>query len=269
MRTYGSGVRETRTLSALVIEAIGVVRQDLSEYGFIGLVGAFMAGFTALVLRMIGGSVPVALILPVIGLCAIGTMAASAAAVRRVEDNLDPDAARAFIDALVRAPFLLVPFAPALVLSGLALFLAAEFAENITRWGASALVVALLVLALMNAFQRSMFVPALFSRGISAREAASNARAIHRSAGAAIAMCWAIALLPAGIIALGGLMAGFGTFSTALSAFVFVGSMPFGAAMMSLLYAAAMRSGVATASAPAPMRRGASPVAERLGRHVR
>lgn len=269
MRTYGSGVRETRTLSALVIEAIGVLRQDLSEYGFIGLVGAFTAGFTALLLRMIGGSVPVGLILPVIGVCAIGTMAASAAAVRRVEDNLDPDAARSFIDALVRSPFLLIPFTPALVLSGLALFLAAEFSDNIGRWGSTGLVVALLALALMNAFQRSTFVPALFGRGVSAREAASNARAIQRSAGAAIAMCWGIALFPAGLIALGGLLAGFGTFSTALTAFVFVGSMPFGAAMMTLLYSAAMRSGVASAAAPMPVRRGASPVAERLGRHVR
>jgi hypothetical protein len=53
--------------------------------------------------------------------------------VRRVEDNLEPEAAKAYLDVLVRAPFLAVPFAPALLLSGLAVFLAVRFDGTIGR----------------------------------------------------------------------------------------------------------------------------------------
>ncbi|HEY8173364.1 MAG TPA: hypothetical protein VIH21_09755 [Dehalococcoidia bacterium] len=271
-RTYGTGGGETRTLSGIILEAVGVLRQDLGEYGFIGLLGAVAAGVSAMVLRMLGGTIPLSLILPVVGVCALTTYAASACAVRRLEDSLQPDAARAFLEVLIRAPFLLIPFAPAFVLSGLGTFLAVQFSDNVGRWGATGILVALLVLAAMNAFQRSVFVPALFSRGTSVREAATFSRALQRSASAAIAMCWVVALLPAGIFALGGLAAGFGSFSTAVTAFVFVASMPFAAGVMSLLYAEAANSGsFMTAAQPsAPVRGGGRPskAAERLGRHM-
>ena len=67
-----------------------------------------------------------ALIAPCVGIWALATFAAaSRSAVLRVdEDNLHPDAARAFVETLLRAPFLLVPFAPAIVLSGLGVYIA-------------------------------------------------------------------------------------------------------------------------------------------------
>jgi hypothetical protein len=114
------------------------------------------------------------------------------------------------------------------------------------------------VLALMNAFQRSIFVPALFVRGTSVREAATHARAVQQAASPAIALSWAVVLLPAAILALAGILAGFGKFSTAITTFAFVGSMPLAAAVMSLLYAEAAPA-VVYGPAPAMAARGRLP----------
>ena len=86
----------TRSMPDLIEETIAILRQDASEYAFIGLVGAFAACMAVLVPGIIGGPIAIALIAPVLVVITSITLATSAAALGVGANQLQPDAGRAF-----------------------------------------------------------------------------------------------------------------------------------------------------------------------------
>jgi len=270
MRTNGAAARPSRTLAAVFEDAATVLRQDLSEYGYIGLCGAFGAAILATILRYIDTPVSNTLIVPVLAVLAIGTLATCAAALERTQDGLQPDSGQSASEALVRAPWLLARIVPPVLAMGAAVYLASAFGDELGTWVTLALGFALLVAAVQVSLTVPMFVAALFARDGAPREAAAQTVAIMASSRSFVVAALAIALAPAELAALIGLLARFGTMTTALFAFAFVVSMPLVASMMSLIHA-----GIAPwiGATPQPARKHpatqASSVATRLDRHVR
>jgi len=269
MRTYPDEARRPHTIVDIVAGALALLHQDIAEYGFAGLIGAIGAAFLALILSTAGGLAGQALIAPAVFIIALVTYANTCAAIRRVQDNLEPDAIRAFSAVLARLPVLIRPLALPIALSG-----ASVFGGVIAAKWASASVVTLAViiafaLAGLSSFQRSLYVPALFARNATVPDARSRGGDAMRSAGALVCACFAVALAPAALMALVALSTGFGALSTAATAFVLVASMPLAAAIASLIY-----EGVAPpiSSASHGMNRPVASgdrTAERLRRHVR
>lgn len=279
--------RDERSLLSIFAEALGLVRQDFSEYGFAALIGATAAAIVALALKAIGGPVATAAVLPAVLFFALWTLATGTAAVRRVLENLEPDSVRSFESALVRAPFIVLPFLLPLataLLAGAALLLADEWTGSFL---AGVIALALLALAGYQALPRSLYLPALFARGSSARGSLAVSENVVRSAPVAVLLGWTFMLMPASLIATAAAGAGFGVVSTAFASFAFVFSMPACASLMTLLYEYAgltedqLGAQRQPAQRPAqggivqrgvrqqpPSPRGDS-VAERLNRHIR
>ncbi len=274
MRTYTHEARRPRTIGDIIVHALALLHQDLAEYGFTGLIGAISAAFAALILSTAGDFVGKALIAPAVFIVALLTYANACAAIRRVQDNLEPDAIRAFFAVLARVPALILPLMLPITLSGasvLAGVIAAEWAPlNVVT---PAVIIAFAVAGLAS-FQRSLYVPALFARNASVADARSMGGGALRSANALAGACFVIALAPAALMALVALSTGFGPLSTAAAAFVLVGCMPLAAAVASLIYEGVTPQ-IEQADAPASgmgLRRRAvnsSPTADRLTRHIR
>ena len=100
----------SRSLSETIEESITILRQDASEYAFIGLVGSFAACMAVLVPGIIGGPIAVALIAPLLLFVAVLTLATSAAALGVGSSQLQPDASRAFAAAGLRIVAILRPW---------------------------------------------------------------------------------------------------------------------------------------------------------------
>lgn len=269
MRTNEATARPSRTLAAVFEDAATVLRQDLSEYGYVGLCGAFGAAILATILRYIDTPVSNTLIVPVLAIIAIGTLATCAAALERTQDGLQPDSGQSASEALVRAPWLLARIVPPVLAMGAAVYMASAFGDEMGTWVTLAVGLALAVAAVQVALPIPMFVAALFARDASPRDASAHTVAIMASSRSFVVAATVIALAPAEIATLIALFARFGTMTTALFAFAFVISMPLAAAMMSLIHA-----GLAPwiGATPQPERKPApkaSNVATRLDRHVR
>jgi hypothetical protein len=240
-----------RTVPDIIVDALAVLHQDAAEYAFAGLIGAIAAAFVALVLPAAGGPyVGAALIAPAVFTVAAITYANTCAAVRRSNDNLEPDAVRAFFAVLTRLPAIMPPLALPLAVTGgttLAAVIAARWAPNSVVTLAAIIVFAL---AGLSSFQRSLHVPALFARGVSFGDARLLGAAAMRKAGPLVGACFVIAMAPAGLITMGALAAQFSFVATAIAAFVFVASMPVAAAIASLIF-----DGIAPQVAPEVQRR--------------
>lgn len=269
MRTYSGETTRTYTIADIFANALALLRQDAGEYAFVTLIGACAAGFTTFVLRMVGGPVAVPLVAPVIALSALLTMATCVAAVRRVEDNLEPDSARALGAVLVRLPALIFPVLPSLVLLWIALFSVQWLDDHVGGLLAGVAGMALGLLAVQPIFRRGMYVPALFARGASVRSATTHAAALMQQVGGIVTVTWAVALAPAGLVAFVALAAGFGVVSTTLAAFTIVACMPLAAAMLSLIHDAMPAATAAPQPAPKPVAANSADVTERLRRRVR
>ncbi|MEX2225744.1 MAG: hypothetical protein WEB52_04755 [Dehalococcoidia bacterium] len=271
MRTNGASARPSRTLAAVFQDAATVLRQDLSEYGYIGLCGAFGAAILATILRYIDTPISNTLIVPVIAIIAVGTLATCAAALERTQDGLQPDSGQSAAEAMVRAPWLLARIVPPVLAMGTAVYVTSAYGGDLGRWISLAIGALLVFSAIYVALPLPMYVAALFARESSPRDAAAHTLAIMAGSRAFVLAALGIALGPAEIATAIALLARFGTMTTALFAFAFVISMPLVAAMMSLIHARLAPWIGATprrqAQSVAPQQ--GSNVATRLDRHVR
>jgi len=254
MRTYGNDVRHLRTLSAVLEDSVAIFAQDASEYAFVGLMGGATACIATLILGLIGNPVTAAMIPPIIIIAAVLTHATIAQAFRAVTENLEPESMRAFAGVSGRAGLLLRPF----VALSVALAAAAAAGNVAAIWAPSVIVMAfdavVLAAAAIYLLPRSFVIVALVMQGGSAKEALAGSAALIARAPTKVLFGAVVCAAPSAVMAIIALASGFGLLSTAVFAFVVVGSMPFAAIVMSLLFFDA----IARTSAAAPPPRQAS-----------
>lgn len=267
MRSFGGEVRDTRTFAQIFDDALVTLRQDNAEYGIIGVSGGVTAAMIAIVLRTAGGAFVAPAIVPLVALVAVLTLATTTAALRRVDENLSPDAARSLLGAVVRVPFMLVPLFPSLLIAWCGVFAATVAGRYIPDSLAMLGGMAAVLLAGAVAFRYALFVPALFARGSSARAAAPLSEQMINGARLRVAMAWIMPLAPAHLIAMVSALLGFGVMSSGITAFAYAASMPLVAGVTWLLYGQLSPYAALVSREAAPGGRPA--VNERLTRHVR
>jgi hypothetical protein len=226
----------TRPLLELIEEAIAILRQDASEYAFIGLVGAVAGCMAVLIPGIIGGPLAVALIAPLLVIVTALTLATSAAALGVGANQLQPDASRAFAEAMLRAVAVLRPWLPLAVALGVASYAADTFSSHLGPVPPEAIILALAALSAAYALPRSLCATALFEHDLSARDALSASAALVRRASGIIALAWLLVLAPAIVLTLLGAVAGIDATTGAIMALLFVGALPAGAALMSQIF---------------------------------
>jgi hypothetical protein len=136
-----------------------------------------------------------------------------------------------------------LPMVIALFSAGLALQLAGD---RLASWK-FALVMALLALGALYVFSHSYYAASLVTQRATVREAEMVATVLLGRTASLAAAAWLPVLAPTLVTALIAQVAGFGVVSTAILAFVGVMSMPFAAAVMSLLFFDAVKDALATA----------------------
>jgi hypothetical protein len=237
-----------RTPVDILADALVMLHLDIGEYAFAGLIGAAGAAFLAIILST-GEFIGQALIAPAVFGVAIVTYANTCAAVRRAQDNLEPDAARAFFSVLARVHALFTPLTVPLALSSLAVLVGVAA----SRWApASVLTLGVIVVFAycgLASFQRALYIPALFARNVTFADARLLGIATMKKASVLLGTCFVIALAPAGLMAMIGLAAGFGALSTGVTAFVFVACMPLAGACAAIVYEALAPQAVVAAPA--------------------
>jgi hypothetical protein len=263
---YREAPRTNRTLADVFVDALMLVRQDAGEYGFTALLGAGAGATAVVVLHSIGGPLAIALMAPAAFFAALMTYATACAAVRRVEENLEPDTFRAFSSVCARAQAIITPmFAPLGVT-----FVAVLAASLLDRWlgqsVASMLALVLIAGAAVLAFQRALFIPALFAHTANAWDASARANEAMRSAGPALAVLLGAALVPSGLFALIALGAGFGAVTSAVVTIAFVLTMPVCAAISTLIFETVAPQAAPAATKKRTSRAATSPVEDRLSR---
>ena len=226
----------TRPLPELFEEAVAILRQDASEYAFIGLVGAFAACMAVLAPALIGGPIAVAFIAPLLLFVAALTLATSAAALGVGSNQLQPDASRAFAAAGLRVIAILRPWAPLEVALGAASYAADAFSEYLGPVPPEGVMLGLVLIGGAYALPRSLCATALFEHDLSAREALSASAALVGSATRAVVTSWLIVLSPVIAVAVLGAATGIDAATGAVIAVLFVGAMPAGAALMSQIF---------------------------------
>lgn len=271
MRTFGGDAHRSRSLAQLFDEALSLLQQDIADYGFSGLLGAVTAGAAALSLSLAGGDVGRSLVLPAVFLVSLLSYAHAAAAVRRVREQVEPDSVRAAVAVAVRAPWIVGPALPALAVTFGAVFAALAVRERAGTELATTAAMAVVGAAALLALPLAMRVPALLVRKTSARQAAALAAEATRERGGVLAVSFALALTPAGLLALFALASEFHPIATALAAFAWTATMPLLAAIATLIHDATARSVDEVRPVPVSRigRRRSSPVQDRLSRHVR
>lgn len=235
--TREAGV-EFRSLTDIFDEAIDTLRQELSEYSFIALVGAVAGTLVVLFCGIANSAISLSLIAPLIALTAILTLATCSAAYGCVNNQMQPDAGAAAGAMLRRLPLLLFSWAPLLIGLFAASYALAAFAEYIDKvhipdW---AQILGLIGLAFLWSYPRSLVVTALFEDGITPSRASSLSAFIVRESGKRVLAVWGISLAPAALMTALSLVVGLDTVTGALVTCFFVGAMPLAAAMTSLLF---------------------------------
>lgn len=252
-----------RPMRELFEEAFDVLRQDAAEYAFIGFVGAVLACIAVLVPAIVGGPVAVAFTAPLVALVVILTLATCEAALSNVASGLQPDAGAAAKTAAWRTVPLLRPWLLLLAM----LFAGALVAAYTTPWWGPVpgivTVPALVALAALYAYPRSLYTAALFEHDVAPRDAIRISVRLVDSAHGRVWKAWAAAATPAAIIALLTAIAGFDLVAGALVAFFFTAMSPVAAVLMSLLFV----DTASTAGAEAPPHE--SPLAPRAGAAIR
>lgn len=252
----------TRSTLELSSEAIAILRQDASEYAFIGLVGAFAACMAVLVPSIVGGPIALALIAPLLVLVAVLTLATSAAALGVEANQLQPDASRAFAAAGLRIIAILRPWLLLALALGAASYAAAAFFSYLGPVPPEGIILGLVLVSGAYALPRCLCATALFEHDLSAREALSASAALVRSATRTIVTAWCIVLAPAIIVASLSAVSGIDVAAGAVIAVFFVGALPAGAGIMSQIFIDAASRYEAP---PAPSVRGTSAAAQRRG----
>jgi hypothetical protein len=224
-----------RTPVDVIADALVMLHRDIGEYAFAGFVGAVAAAFLAVVLST-GGIAGQALIAPAVFGVAIITYANTCAAVRRAQDNLEPDAARAFFAVLARIHALFQPMTLPLALSAAAVLAGLVAAQWVPASVLTLGVIVVFAYCGLAAFQRALYIPALFARNVTFAQARVLGYETMKKASVLLGACFVIALAPAGLMAMAGLAAGFGTLSTGVTAFAYAACMPLAAAVAAIVY---------------------------------
>jgi hypothetical protein len=226
----------SRTMIEVVEDALVMLREDVSEYAFIGLAGGACAGIVVLLLGLIGGPIAIAGIAPALVVIAAVALAASSAAIGAGVSRLQPDASRALAEAARRGLAILRPWLPLAVVLGAASYVAALIADHLDLLPPGLTLLAFLALSGAYALPRSLFCTALFEYDLSLEEALATSAAVARAMKGPVVTAWCVALAPALIITALGAITGIDAISGAIAATLLVGSMPVGAALMSLLF---------------------------------
>ena len=249
MSTFRSAY--ARPMKDIFEEAFDVLRQDASEYAYIGLVGAVIASIAVLIPAIIGGPVAIAFIAPLVTIIAVMTLGTCEAALSNVSTGLQPDAANAGRAAAWRTVPLLRPWlllAGTLFAASLAVGLAAPHFGPVPPMVAVPL---LITVAAFYAYPRSLYTAALFERDMTSRDATRVSVRLVDRAGSRVAKAWAVVAAPATLIAALCALAGFDFVAGAIVVFFFVGALPVAAVLMSLLFIDAASSAEVAAN-PAP-----------------
>ncbi len=225
-----------RAMPEIIADAMAILRQDASEYAFIGLSGGAAGGIAVLVLGIIGGPIAIACIAPLLLLIAAGTLATSSAAVGTGFNRLQPDASRAFAEAARRGVAIMRPWLPLAAALGAASYGAAAFSQYLRPVPTETIMLVLAVIGAMYALPRSLCCTALFEYDLSVREAMTASSAVVRVMTRAVAAAWCIVLAPAILVAALAAIGGIDLVTGAVIAVLFVGAMPAGAPLMSLLF---------------------------------
>ncbi|MHB8683870.1 MAG: hypothetical protein ACYC9X_06075 [Dehalococcoidia bacterium] len=243
-------MRHRRMLAHVIEDSVAIFQQDASEYAFAGLIGAFAACISTLVLVSVGGTAG-ALLLPLFLVAiAVVTLATVTEALRRVTDNLEPSAAASFGAVLRGLPAVLLPWAPLAVAVAAALALRVQAGHWLPASVRGLVELAIILLALYAALGRVLSVPSLVMRRSTAREATREGRALAARMMPKVAGAWGICLAPALLVSLIPALTGFGAVSSAVAALVFAGTMPFAAIVNALLFFDAIAESEAAATAP-------------------
>jgi hypothetical protein len=229
---------ELRSLSEIFEESVDTLRQELSEYSFIALVGAVAGCLAVLICGVIDSAISLALVGPIILLSALLTMATCVAAFGCVNNHMQPDAGGAAIAMLRRLPALLVSWLPILVGLGAASYALSGFAEYIDRARIpdSAQVLALAGLTMFFVYPRSLVTVALYDDRFTSAQAQQLSAFIVRNSGRRVWTMWLIVLAPAMLMTALSLITTLDTVTGALITCFLVGAMPLAAAMTSLLF---------------------------------
>ncbi len=231
-----------RTMPEIITDAMVILREDASEYGFIGLAGGASAGITVLLLGLVGGPIALALIPPALIVVAVAALATSSAAVGAGVSSLQPDASRAFADAARRGVAVLRPWLPLAVALAVASYAAAALSRHMGPIPADAVVLPLVAISALYALPRGLCCTALFEYDLSMSDALAASSAIVRMMTRAVVTAWCIVLAPAMLALALGAMSGIDIVTGAVAAVFFVGAMPAAAALMSLLFREAAES---------------------------
>lgn len=238
MRNTANADVELRPLSDIFEEAIDTLRQELSEYSFIALVGGVVAGLVVLVCGVIDTAASLSLVPPLVVLSALLTLATCAAAFGSANHQMQPDAGSAAIAMLQRLPVLLLPWLPLLVGLWVASFALSTFSQYLdkTHIPGTLQVLAIIALGLVYAYPRSLAAAAAFEEQFSGAQAQSISAFVVRHSGRRIQAMWVVVLAPAALMLGLSLVVGLDTVTGALITCLFVGAMPLAAAMSSLLF---------------------------------
>ncbi len=238
MRNTATAEVELRPLSDLFEEALATLRQELSEYSFIALVGAVAAGLIVLLCGVIDSPVSLSLVPPLVALSALLTLATCAAAVGSANNQMQPDAGSAALAMLRRLPVLLLPWAPLMIGLWAASYALGAFSDYVDKAHVSGTlqVLAMIAIAFVYAYPRSLTIAATFEEQFSSAQAQSISAFVVRNSGRRIQAMWIIVLAPAALMMSLSLIVGLDTVTGALITCFFVGAMPLAAAMSSLLF---------------------------------
>ena len=229
---------ELRPLAGIFEEAIGTLRQELSEYSFIALVGSVLGALAVLLCGVINTPVSLSLIGPLVALTALLTLATCAAAFGCVNSHMQPDAGSAALAMLRRLPVLLLPWLPLLIGLWAGSYALAAFADVIdkARVPDTVQMLGLIGIGVLYAYPRSLAVVASFDEELTSSQAQSLSAFVVRESGRRVWIMWAIVLAPAALMMALSLVVTLDTVTGALITCFFVGAMPLAAAMQTLLF---------------------------------
>ena len=225
-----------RPMREIFEEAFDVLRQDVSEYAFIGFVGAVIASIAVLVPAVIGGPIAVALIGPLVTIVAVMTLATCEAALSNVSSGLQPDAATAARTAVWRTPPVLrawLPLAAFAAIASVGAWFAAPYMGPVP---VLALVPPIVAIAALYAYPRSLQIAAIFEHDATARDAVRLSATLVNRADGRVWKAWAAVCAPATVIALMTAATRFDAVAGALVVFFFVAALPAAAVLMSLIF---------------------------------
>jgi hypothetical protein len=264
MRTLGSSARpQRRSLWHLIEDSIGIFQQDASEYAFIGLIGAFAACVSTLILLLVGGAAGAVLTPLLFVVVAVVTLATITEALRRVTDNLEPAAAESFTLVLRGLPAILLPWAPLAIGLSVAALLDEELGHLVPSPARGGIELGVIVVALYVALGRVLAVPSLVVRRCQPAAAVRESHQLFGRTTARTAGAWGVCLLPSLLLFLVPAFGGFGAVSTAIAALVFTGSLAFTGVVNTLLFfdaASEQEVPVAVAARAASASRTARPI---------